>query len=143
MCMCVFRRVSQSCCLPRRSVRPVCTNRLRRRNSCRHRRHLPPCPHPVPVLRQYIPSSPHSSRPSLSPVRAACPTGGLNPTMQFSSPLRLTVTRLSAQVLLMDGLHGGPVCVCFCLLYVCCVCVGVTHRCWISAPLMKAPSAAC
>lgn len=92
------------------------------------------------------------SLPSTSPVLPTPPTRLAPPLFPLSErrvrwedsipkcnsllPLRLTLTKLSAQVLLMDGLHGGHVCVCFCLLYGCCVRVGITHHSWISASLV-------
>lgn len=43
------------------------------------------------------------------------PMGGLNPTMPFSSPLRLTLTKLSARALVMDVvLYSVCVCECVC-----------------------------
>lgn len=64
---------------------------------------------------------PFSSLLSLSSLLSVQrPMGGLNPTMPFSSPLRLTLTKLSAWALVMDVLLYS---VCMCLHLCVCLCV--------------------
>ncbi len=61
------------------------------------------------------------------------PMGGLNPTMPFSSPLRLTLTKLSAWALVMDVvLYSMCVCVFVCVCMCVCMCVYVCVTAYVN-----------